>query len=86
MPVLWTGERHLSLPPCAAGLQYTDGRLGDSYGKLGIYGLMIEDMATFQTVTFRIATRIVDVATATQLKPVVPSLFDDAVNAFEVGE
>jgi hypothetical protein len=81
VPVLWAPGR-LEIPPCAARLQYLDGRLGRGYKQNGLYGLRIEDEREFARVALRLTQTIVEVAEATRLRPCRPELFDEPKNAF----
>jgi hypothetical protein len=83
VPVLWTSPGHFTLPPCAAGIQYRDHRLGETYAAEGFYGVLCtEPVDRLTAVTYWIARRIVEAAVETDLPPGGPVLADRAVCAF----
>lgn len=82
VPVLWTGVDSVRPPPCAADRQFADNRLGDSYKKIGLYGMKNVNRPAYLRAVYYIATTICDVAAATKLNPCDPAIFELTENAF----
>ncbi|KUL46410.1 hypothetical protein ADL12_02255 [Streptomyces regalis] len=86
VPVLWTSPGRFALPDVARPFQYHGSGLDEEYQHMGLRGLMeAGKWGVFRRTVWRIAERIVDVATAAQLKSCDVKLFDDLRNVFAPG-
>lgn len=83
VPVLWTSPGRIVLPEVVEAFQWYNLDLGDDYRSMGLLGLMeAGKWGVYRRTVWRLAERIVDVATAAQLKSCDVSLFDGLSNVF----
>ncbi|MFD7693280.1 TIR-like protein FxsC [Streptomyces sp. NPDC059805] len=83
VPVLWTSPGRFDLPEVLQPFQYDGPDLDQDYQRMGLRGLMeAGKWRVYRRTVWRIAERIVDVATAARLKPCDVNLFDDLRNVF----
>ncbi|RSN82473.1 hypothetical protein DMH26_36235 [Streptomyces sp. WAC 05379] len=83
VPVLWTSPGRIVLPEVVEAFQWYNLDLGDDYRRMGLLGLMeAGKWRVYRRTVWRLAERIVDVATAAQLKSCDVKLFDDLSNVF----
>lgn len=83
VPVLWTSPGRIALPEVVQPFQYHSLDLGEDYRSMGLLGLMeAGKWRVYRRTVWRLAERIVDVATAARLKPCDVTLFDTLSNVF----
>ncbi|MFE0454506.1 TIR-like protein FxsC [Streptomyces sp. NPDC058914] len=87
VPVLWTPPARVTLPDVVLPYQYHHQDLGDDYRRMGLLGLMeAGKWPSYRRTVWRIAERVVDVATTARWRPCDASLFDDLHNVFAPGD
>jgi hypothetical protein len=86
VPVLWTEERRLALPPIAEEIQYFHPDMGPLYREEGLYGLLTKELRSdYQRATLEIARTVIDIARSSRLEPCDASLFENLTSPFKEG-